>query len=90
MKIKIVKKDEINEEEIKRRDDIGKFQDKIYELTKDVERLERYKDDLLNTIEKLQAKRRSIGCEVPTQDDLFKYCDNINKVSKAKYKEKKK
>lgn len=66
-----------------------KAEDRLYEIHKEIQVLEEKKLDLqykikryIETIKKMKEKLKS-----PTQDQLFKYCNNLNDVSKGKYGE---
>lgn len=68
---------------------LTKAQDRLYEIHREIQELEQQKLDLqykikryIQAIKKMQGRLKS-----PTQDQLFKYCNNLNDVSKGKYGE---
>lgn len=66
-----------------------KAQDRLYEIHKEIQELEQQKIDLQYKIKRYtQAIKKMQGrLKGPTQDQLFKYCNNLNDVSKGKYGE---
>ena len=68
---------------------LTKAQDRLYEIHREIQELEQQKLDLQYKIKRYtQAIKKMQGrLKGPTQDQLFKYCNNLNDVSKGKYGE---
>jgi TPP-dependent pyruvate/acetoin dehydrogenase alpha subunit len=88
IKVRINKNRNLKEyEEIKESDSVNKAENRLYELHKEIQRLEQQKIKIQykikNEIE--QFKRVQDKFKKPSQDDLFRYCNRLNATSKGKY-----
>ena len=88
IKVRINKNRNLKEyEEIKESDNVNKAQDKLYELHKDIQKLEQQKIKIeyriKNEIERFKTFQDKF--KKPSQDDLFRYCNRLNATSKGKY-----
>jgi len=90
VKIRINKNKDLKEYvEEEEPDHLIKAQDRLYEIHREIQELEQQKLDLQYKIKRYtQAIKKMKGrLKGPTQDQLFKYCNNLNDVSKGKYGE---
>lgn len=88
IKVRIKKNRNLKEyEEIKKSETIIKAEDKLYELHKEIQRLEQQKIKIEYKIKsEIERFKRVQGkFKKPSQDDLFRYCNRLNATSKGKY-----
>ena len=88
IKVRVKRRKDLKEyEEIKESESVNKSEDKLYELHKEIQKLEQQKIKIeykiKNEIERFKRVRHSI--KKPSQDDLFRYCNSLNATSKGKY-----
>lgn len=90
VKIRITKKNKIEEYQENEEDHISKTQDRLYDLHKEIQELEQHKVKLQYRIKSYVQRIKSLQGKLkgPTNDELFQYCNHLNDVAKGKYKEK--
>ena len=91
IKIRIKKKNELKEMNIEEPEHLKKAEDKLYEIHKEIQELEQQKINLQHKIKRQieTIKRLNGKIKGPTTDQLFRYCNHLNDVSKGKYGEDK-
>ena len=81
VKIRVIKKIKENEEYL------TDTQNHLYELNKEIRVLEGKKLKLQQELKYLEGKLKIVHTRFkpPSQDELFRYCDNLNRASKGRY-----